>query len=489
MEAAATVKVCDPVKVPPSVLEELQQLRAEMGRLRQEVADLRRENEWLRQENERLRGERDQAQRQAKRQAAPFSKGTPKPLPKKPGRKKGPAHGRHAHRPAPTPAQVDEALDAPLPPACPGCGTAAIEETKVVAQFQTEIPRRPLIRQFNVHVGRCACCGARVQGRNPLQTSDALGAAASQLGPDAQAACVLLNKRLGLPHGKVVELFDSLFGIRLTRGACVQIVLRAARRLEGADEEIVGEIKASESLVPDETGWRVGGKSAWLHAWVGERATCYAVEADRKADALEAVIGLGWSGKMTHDGFASYNRFGKATHQQCLGHVIRRARDLEAVARGGAVHYPRRLIALLSEAIHLRNRHLAGEVSAQQLKAAREGFDARLERLARPAREVPAYETLSRHLWNHLREWFAFLEHPDIEPTNFQAEQAIRPAVVNRKVWGGNRTWQGARAQEVLMSVLETCRRAGRSALDFVSASLRAFLNPGLPRPVLLDPR
>jgi transposase len=75
------------------------------------------------------------------------------------------------------------------------------------------------------------------------------------------------------------------------------------------------------------------------------------------------------------------------------------------------------------------------------------------------------------------------------EPTNWEGEQAIRPAVVNRKVWGGNRTWPGARAQGVLMSVLETCKRAGRSGLDFVSQTLRAFSNPLVPRPILLATR
>jgi hypothetical protein len=55
---------------------------------------------------------------------------------------------------------------------------------------QVEIPRKPIHRQFNVHVGQSRKCHRRVQGRHPLQTSDALGAAAAQLGPDAQAAVV-----------------------------------------------------------------------------------------------------------------------------------------------------------------------------------------------------------------------------------------------------------------------------------------------------------
>src|SRR5262249_2892688 len=245
-----------------------------------------------------------------------------------------------------------------------------------------------------------------------------------------------LNKTYGLSHVKVAGVFEALLGISLTRGASVQIVLRAAGRLEGADAEICQEVKDSPCLTPDETGWGGAGEAGWRQPWVVERAICYAVEEHRKADALQEIIGIDWTGKMTHDGFSSYDRFSKATHQQCLGHILRRIRELEGKATRGAVHYPRKLIALFTEAIHLRNRYLAGEVSAEQLQQARVRCDERLRELAWPAREVPAYETLSAHLWKHRKEWFTFLDHPEVEPTNWEGEQAIRPAVVNRKVWG-----------------------------------------------------
>jgi transposase len=481
----ATIKVFDPVQVPVSVLTELRELRAALDQLRQDNERLRLDNERLQRELTEARQQLEQARRQAKRQAAPFSKGAPKPESKRPGRKPGAAHGRHGHRPPPEPGDVDETHEAPLPDACPGCG-GEVRETGVAAQYQTEIPRKPLIRRFNVHLGRCAGCGECLQGRHPLQTSDALGAAASQLGPDAQAAVATLNKDAGLSHGKVTVVMGTLFGITLTRGASAQIVLRAAGRLGPAHEGILAEVKASRVLVPDETGWRIGGRPAWLHAWVGERATCYAIDPQRSADALERVIGIDWGGVLAHDGWSSYDRFREATHQQCLGHVLRRARDLLAGATRGAVRYPRELVALLTEAIHLRNRHLRGEVGAEVLAKAKAGFDARMEALAFPPRAVPAYDTLSWHLWNHLDEWFVFLEKPWVDATNWRAEQAIRPAVVNRKVWGGNRTEAGAKAQGVLSSVLRTCWQAGRSAVDFVSQTLRAFGNPLLPRPVLL---
>jgi len=76
-----------------------------------------------------------------------------------------------------------------------------------------------------------------------------------------------------------------------------------------------------------------------------------------------------------------------------------------------------------------------------------------------------------------------------VEPSNWEAEQAIRPVVVNRRVWGGNRTWVGARAEEALLTVLQSCKRIGRSGLDFVSQTLCACGNSLLPRPILLSPR
>src|SRR5215471_10310427 len=263
MATVASIKVCEPVSVPLSILEELQELRAQLAQLRQDNAQLRQDNERLRQDNQRLQGELDQSRRQARRQAAPFAKGPPKPQPETPGRKRGAAHGRHGHRLPPSPAQVDETWEAPLPDACPHCGSL-VRETAVAAQYQTEILRRPLVRQFNIHVGCCCGCGRRLQGRHPLQTSDALGAAAAQLGPDAQAAVASLNKRSGLSHGKVARCPGSLFGIPLSRGGSVQTVLRAAARCEPAYAAIRQTVGRSDWVVPDETGWRVGGYPAWL---------------------------------------------------------------------------------------------------------------------------------------------------------------------------------------------------------------------------------
>jgi transposase len=93
----------------------------------------------------------------------------------------------------------------------------------------------------------------------------------------------------------------------------------------------------------------------------------------------------------------------------------------------------------------------------------------------------PANRRLARHL-QHERPWlFTFLYCPGLDATNNAAERAIRGMVIARKVWGGNRTWEGARTQQILVSVLGTCWQQGKDAFTRVVTLLRA------PRAMTMD--
>jgi transposase len=422
----------------------------------------------------------EEQRRTGKRQAAPFSKGKPKKEPKKPGRKPGPDYGIKAHRLPPE--HIDEVHEALLPGACPDCG-GPLDETHIDQQYQVEIPRRPLHRQFNVHVGCCRHCRRRVQGRHPLQTSDALGAAASQLGPDAQAAVVELNKQEGLSHGKVAHVLESLFGIDLSRGGCAHTVLRAARRCEPVYAELCTTVEQSAWVVLDETGWRLGGHPAWLHTLVGPQATVYVVDPTRSGAVAERILGRDYDGVMIHDGWSPYDDFPQARHQQCLAHLLRRAHELLETATRGAVRFPRAVADLLHTALGLRDRHAAGEVGDHGLAVLRGRLASKLHDLLWPFKTNPANERFAKHLWNHRDQLFTFLDCPGLDATNWRGEQAIRGGVILRKVWGGNRTAAGGRAQSVLMSVWRTCWQRGVSALDWLSQHLRcsAILLPQPP--------
>jgi transposase len=444
------------------LLAENQQLREENARLQQTIRELQ----------QRL----DEAERSAKRQAAPFSKGEPKKNPKRPGRKSGKEHGQHAHREPPAPSQIDETLDAPLPEHCPDCGGEVVED-HLDEQYQTEIPRQPIRRQFNIHCGHCNRCGKRLRGRHPLQTSDATGAAQSQLGADAQAAIVYLNKSAGMSHGKIADTFENLFGIDVSRGACAQVVVRAGQVLQPVYAEIKEHIQASDHLTPDETGWRIGGHPVWLHGWVGDDgATLYAIDPQRSADVLEAIIGIDWGGSMTHDGFSSYERFEDALHQQCVDHALRRARRLVEKQAGAAKIFPRQVIELFRGALRLRE-----QLNAEDADNDRRGFaycdyvDLVRELTGRP-RVNEANARFARHLHKHASEWFTFLLDPAIPATNHRAEQALKTPIVNRKVWGGNRTDVGGEAQAITSSVIQTCKNVTLNAFSYISHALRGVV-------------
>lgn len=409
------------------------------------------------------------AARAGKRQAAPFSKGPPKADPKTPGRKAGDDYGKRAFRAVPP--VVDEVLEAPLPDHCPYGGDLTPDE--VHRQYQTEIPRRPIHRQFNVHVGHCNRCGRRTQGRHPLQTSDALGCCASQLGPEAQAAIVHLNKDAGLSHGKISTAFRSLFGIPVTRGGVCQAMLRAAGRCLPHYHAIVLNVAASPWIVPDETGWRIGGRLAWLHAFAAQHAVAYLVDPERGFAASRKIIPDDYAGVLVHDGFKAYDKFFRAGHQACLAHLLRRCHELLDVARGGAVHFPRRVKAILLEGLDLRDRRDAGELSAAAAISRVDELRQKMATLTEPTKTHAANERFAGHLFRQQRHLFTFLKVKGIDATNYRAEQALKMPIVNRKVWGGNRTEDGAAAQSVLASVLKTLTMTGRQSIDWLGSLFR----------------
>ncbi len=433
-------------------------------RLEGEVAELKARIETL---EELL----EQALRRGKRQAAPFSKEAPKKKPKRPGRKPGADYGKH-HRRA-VPETVDETYDAPLPSCCPRCRGKSFDNERIEAQYQYEIPRKPVVRQFDVHVAECAGCGGRVQGRHRLQTSDALGAAAVQLGPDAHAALAVLNKEFGLSHGKSATVFDRLFGLAISRSTSVRSVLRTAKRLEPAAEEIREAVRGSPQITCDETGWRIGGEKAWLHVAVAPKATWYEIARRRDHTVLENLIGADYAGSLIHDGWSVYDRFEGATHQQCVADLVRRARELVHSATRAAARFPQRVLELFGRAFALRESFRSKKIGKRTLVGRGLDLTDELQHLTARTKRNAANERLAAHLDRHLGEWFLFLLDPRVEATSNAAERALRPAVVNRKVWGGNRTLAGARAQSILTSVLATCHQRDLDALNYLSQSLR----------------
>lgn len=433
--------------------------------------------EQVKQLTERL----EKVEREGKRQAAPFRKKR-KTSPKKSGRKQGGDYGKH-HRRA-MPATIDEVYHVPLPSCCPGCPKGQLTQTQTVTQYQTEIPRTVIHRQFNIEIGVCGECGIQVQGRHELQTSDAVGAAAVQLGPNIHSAIALLNKELGLSHGKVKRLLEMLFDLRISRSTSCRSMLRTADRLEHADAQVRQAVRGSPQVVGDETGWRVNGRGAWLHAFVGLTATCYEIDPTRSIEPAKRLLGIDWTGIFGHDGWAVYNKFTSATHQQCFAHLLRRCESLIEAGTGGALAFPRAVKSLLLQGFEFRDRFRQGEMSAHGLKVMAGRLQWKMWDLVRHPKTHAANERFAKFLEKHLEDLFTFLRHPGSDATNWRGEQAIRPAVVNRKVWGGNRTAAGAVAQSRIMSVMQTCKQRLADPFDFLRRQLVSTKPLLLPLPI-----
>lgn len=406
----------------------------------------------------------DDSRRSGKRQAAPFSKGQVADEPKRPGRKAGKRHGRHGHRMVPS--HLDRVLWAPLPACCPDCG-GEIEHLRDAEQFQTELPdMRPVVTRFVVGVGRCKNCRRRVQGRHGEQTSDALGAAGSQLGPHAKSLAHWLHYALGLSFSKSAELLGRL-GVPVTAGALSSGAQSTGTALVPLYRQIVDKVNDAAMVVPDETGWRVGGEGAWLWVVTSEGATAYNVADGRGFEQATDLLNENFSGVIVRDGWVVYRQFTKATHQTCLAYLLRRCQEMTTDNPDWARSTPREVHDLLMDALGARG------LDGDERRAKAADLIERIELLGEQAHPCDANRRLVAHLTNEKDALFTFLTE-DVDATNWRAEQAIRPAVVNRKVFGGNRTWRGAATQGRIMSVLRTAAQRGVDPIEFLVRHARA---------------
>jgi len=339
------------------------------------------------------------------------------------------------------------------------------------------------VTAFHVHVGRCRRCGRRVQGRDARQISTATGAAASQVGPRALAWAAWLHTGLGVPFATVATILRTGFGLPITAGGLVQALHRVGRCSAPTYHALVQAVRRSPVVAPDETGWKVGGRLWWLWVFVTRDVTVYAIQPGRGYAQAAAILGPRYGGIVVRDGWAPYRKLPQATHQTCLGHLLRRCHGLLEGAPRGAARFPHAVRRVLLAALAIRERRDAGELTGHGLAVAIGRLEARTDRLLAGRVTHPPNRRLLHHLQTERPALFTCLRHPDVEATNWQAEQAIRPAVVTRKVCGGNRTPRGADTQQMVASVLRTCWQQQRDPLTLLVALQRS------PQPIVADLR
>ena len=426
----------------------------------------------LQKENQRLK-------RAQHRQATPFSKEKPVKNPKKPGRKKGQGPFRHREAPAQNPTVT---VDAEAPPSCPYCG-GPLEQEGEESATTTDVPRQPQpeVTLYRVPVCRCAKCGRKSRGAAPGLAADQYGATAHRAGPGVMAAAHALHYGVGIPVRRVPGVLQELTGVTITQSALTQDALRRAKGEIGAQyQKLRAGVKEAPFVHTDDTGWKVGGKTAFLMGFDTDRETVYQIRPQHRNEEVREIIPGDYAGVMISDRGKSYDaeEFEHVDQQKCVGHALRNIADIVETKHGRARTFGLQAKALFQEGMALwRARDgLAADEFAEQAGKIKDLVSYHLrDRTLTDADNQRLLNGLGAH--DDRGHLMRFLEAPFVEPTNNRAERILRPAVIARKVSQCSKNQQGAEAFAAFKSIAQTAVKIGGASVSSVFRALFTATN------------
>ena len=463
------------------MIEQLQGQLVEMDRLRARVVELERvigQNSG----NSGRPPSRDSAaerQRQAAERRKKAEAGSAK---RRPGKQKG-AKGKTLElTDAP-----DEVVDH-RPERCADCGSTFADGSADRGYRRRQVvevpPVKPVVTEHRAHTYRCAC-GCETTAAFPEEAR-----APVSYGPRARSIVAYLLGRQHVPNRRVVEAMSDLFGLEISAGAVDAVFAEAGRRLAGFVAALVALLKSLPVLHVDETSDRLETKNCWMHVVSCSLYTLIHASLTRGEAAIDEMGVLrGYRGVLVHDRLAMYWKLKRAKHQACGAHLLR---DLAEVATWRAqTAWASGLAGLLVEVNNAC--HAARAAGEEQLPAAlRRSFSRRYDELVAiglAANPEPAHrkrDALERRSFNlvsafstHKRSILRFMNDLATPMTNNEAERALRPSKLHRKVSGCFRSLAGAERSAHVRSYLDTTRKNGVSAMDALTRLFRG--DPWMP--------
>jgi transposase len=354
-----------------------------------------------------------------------------------------------------------------FPQACAGCGmglTAGMASRYVARQvFDLPEPRPPVVTEHRAHECRCPGCGQRTKAAFPAGV-----AAPVQYGPRISAVAVYLLHGQFVPEDRVSEMMRDLFGVSLVAATIAQMSCNCADRLTSFVQAVRDHVAGAAVKHLDETGFRIGGHTRWLHVASTALLTIYRA-CDKRGLVWDNMAGIA-----VHDHWKPYYTMKGVLHALCNAHHLR---ELKALIEIDKEDWARQMQILLRRACHAANlanarglplkpRLIARiERRYDAIVAAGLAFHMNLPRLLRAQRrgwkpKRPGHNLLARF---QLRrdDVLRFLHNPQVPFTNNQAERDIRMMKLRQKISGGFRSWAGAEIFAVIRSVLSTARKQG----------------------------
>jgi len=373
---------------------------------------------------------------------------------RKPGREAG-----HEAALRKKPTKIDEHQQVPLKtdaagrPICPRCKCPLQKLKRQRRIVEDLVPSAVEVTCYHTQKGYCPHCRKVVESRAPEQPP-AANIPHGQLGINALATGAILRVRHRLPFKQISQVFMDLPGLSVSQAGLVKQIKRLSRWLQGKYQDLIRQMRASGHVYVDETGWRINGKNFWLWAFTNPTFTLYHVDESRGGKVPAKLLGKAFGGTVISDFYGAYDGISK-TQQRCLGHLMREIRDLQKEDQTlKDCPLLTKLMRWCKQALRLKKRWQALSNPAYEMKASH--LEDRLDALMKLEVSHPESVRLSKRLTRYRQQLTGFLWDKDLEGTNNAAERAIRPAVVMRKITGGNRSQAGAQAWATLASLLRT---------------------------------
>ena len=231
------------------------------------------------------------------------------------------------------------------PQACTTCGTAlttAMATDHVARQvFDLPEPRPLIVTEHRAHACRCAACGRQTRAAFPAGVT-----APVQYGTRVAAFVLYLLHYQLLPEKRLAEAMADLFGVTLVTATIARISQEAAQRCQGFADAVRGHVVAAPLKHLDETGFRIGGKTQWLHIASTVLLTFYRIS-PKRGSLLANVTGI-----VVHDHWKPYYTLAGVLHALCNAHHLR---ELKALVEIEKEDWARRMQRLLRRACHATN--------------------------------------------------------------------------------------------------------------------------------------
>jgi len=427
--------------------------------------------ETILKQQDRILREKEQAE--ARRRELKFARLSKiKKRQRKPGQKPG-----HAGVTRTKPETIDHVVEQTLTN-CPDCHQALSASQEVTEHIQEDIiPARVEVTLFQHHRYYCQCCKKMVTA--PYAPNEVPH---SFIGPNALIHMAILKYHHGLPGNKIVELFQEMTGLKITEGAIAKALQRMSVWLNVEMEEILKAIRSSPDIRADETGWKINGKKHWLWAFVNQRLAGYKIRRSRGAKVVKEILGTDYGGILITDFYAAYNQVG-AKKQKCLVHLLREIhRCVERSDNQELLQYCKTLKRIIQDAIRLDQKRQAMKKPVFCQRVAK--IKKRLYQWSMAEYEEKNLKRLQNRFLKHWESLTTFLEEERIPHHNNLCERHIRHHVILRNRSYQNRSQKGAKAHEVLMSLIQTLRLQNKAPIEFLK---KAYLThrQGNPTPLL----